>query len=132
MAVRDRLDELVPGEDEVGEDEKYGAECVEAAALKEGSDEHYTDDAGVHAHACANDAGLSEWVDAREHDHKQGGDAECHHRKVALCLEAELSVALDFLEVALKEKCDEEEVADGEEAHLSQEVVARAHKVAQC
>lgn len=132
MAVWDRLHELVPREDEVGENEEDGSECIEAAALEQGSDEHCADDAGVDADTGADDAGFSQRRDAREYDQKQGDDAECHHRKVSLRLEAELPVTLDFLQVALSEKPDVEYVADCEEPHLSQEVTARSHKVAHC
>ena len=57
VAVWHRLDELVPCEDEVGEDEEYGAEGEEAAALEHGGHHHDADEDGVDADSDADDAG---------------------------------------------------------------------------
>lgn len=108
--VRHRLDEAVPGEDEVGEDEEQGAECVEAAPLEHGRQKHEAYDAGIYAGAGAYEAGRSERDDAREGYGQQHDDAEHDHGEVAFSLAGELAVMLDLGEVSLGEEPDQEYV----------------------
>ena len=61
VAVWHRLDEFVPGEDEVGEHKEDGSEGEEAAALEHGCDHHEADQGRVDAYADADDAGGSPW-----------------------------------------------------------------------
>ncbi len=106
--VRHRLDEAVPGEDKVGEDEEQGAECVEAAPLEHGRQKHEADDAGIYAGPGAYEAGRSERDNAREGYGQQHDDAEYDHGKIAFCLAGEFPVVLDLGEVSPDKEPDEE------------------------
>ena len=124
MAVWHRLYESVPCEDEVGEHEKDGSEGEEAAALEHGCDHHEADQGRVDAYADADDACRSFRGNPEECGTKEGDCAESYHGEVAFGLSCELSVRLDPMEVSACEIYDIEDMGDGEEAHLPEEVVA--------
>lgn len=124
VAVWYRLDELVPGEDEVGEYEEYGAESEKAAALEHGCDHHETDEACVDAYTDVDDACRGSWSDPEECDSEEGKGAEYDHGEIALGLSCELAVRLNAAEVPACEVNYIKYMAEREEAHLPEEVAA--------
>lgn len=124
VAVWHWLDEFVPGEDEVGEHEEDGSEGEEAAALEHGGDHHDADQGRVDAYADADDAGGSLWGYLEEGCAEKGQGAEHDHGEVSLGLSGELAVRLYTTEVPACEIYDIEYMAESEEAHLAEEVVA--------
>lgn len=131
VAVWYRFHELVPCQDEVGKYEKYRSEGEDAAALEHCSYEHGADDYGIYAYADADYAGRSLRGDYEECCAQDGECAEHDHCKIAFGLCRELSVRFDLAEISSGEICDVEYVAESEESHLSEEVVAGSHMVAQ-
>lgn len=103
MAVWDGLDEFVPCEDEVGEDEEHSAEGEEAAALEHGGHEHGADEDRVDAYADADDAFRGTWDDACECNGQKGEGAEEDHGEVAFGFSGQFPVLFDFLEVSAGE-----------------------------
>ena len=124
VAVWHRLDEFVPGEDEVGEHEEDGSEGEEAAALEHGCDHHEADQGRVDAYADADDAGRSPGGYLEECCAEKGQGAEHDHGEVSLGLSGELAVGLYATEVPACEIYDIEHMADSEESHLAEEIVA--------
>lgn len=124
VAVWDRLDELVPCEDEVGEYEEDGAEGEEAAALEHGCDHHEADEGCVDAYADADDAGRSAWGDLEECRAEEDEGAEYDHGEIAFGFARKLAVGLYTVQVPVDEIDDVPYVAHGEKAHLAEEIVA--------
>lgn len=124
VAVWHRLDEFIPGEDEVGEHEEDGSEGEEAAALEHGCDHHEADQGRVDAYAGAYDACRSFRGDLEECCAEKGQGAEHYHGEVSLGLSGELAVWLHTAEVPACEINHIKHMAKGEEAHLAEEVVA--------
>ena len=124
VAVWHRLDEFVPGEDEVGEHEEDGSEGEEAAALEHGGDHHEADQGRVDAYADADDAGGSLGGYLEECCAEKGQGAEHDHGEVSLGLSGELAVRLHTAEVPACEINHIKHMADSEESHLAEEVVA--------
>ena len=128
----DRLDELVPREDEVGEGEKYGAECVQTASLQQCHHQHRADDDGIDLCADADDSFRSIRRDAGQAEDQQGADTEGHHSQKSFCLCCQLSVLLDFSAVSADEEYYHPHMRQRKESHLTKEVAARSHIISRC
>lgn len=124
VAVWYGLDEFVPGEDEVGEHEEDGSEGEEAAALEHGCDHHEADQGRVDAYADADDAGRGPGGYLEEGCAEKGQGAEHDHGEVSLGLSGELAVGLYATEVPACEINHIKHMADSEESHLAEEIVA--------
>lgn len=124
VAVWHRLDEFVPGEDKVGEHKEDGSEGEEAAALEHGCDHHDADQGRVDAYADADDAGRSSRGYLEECHGEEGEGAEYDHGEVAFGLSGELAVRLYATEVPACEINHIKHMADSEESHLAEEIVA--------
>ena len=111
-AVRHRLDEHVPGKDEVGEDEQNCSDGEYAASLQESGQHHCPDKAGVDGNAGFYDSRFSCRYDFNECRGKEGYGAEDDHDKVAFCLGCQFFIVLDLLEVSACEIGDEPDVRD--------------------
>ena len=118
------LDELVPGEDEVGEHEEDCSQCVEGAALEHAAQKHCGDDDCIYADSYADDSGRCLRNDLGEDYGKKADKAYSQHCEVAFCPGRQFLVMLDFCKVSLDEEPYIEYMSDSEGAHLSDEVVA--------
>ena len=124
ITIWDRLHELVPGEDEVGEYEEDCSEGEETAALQECKQQHDADQAGVDGHAGADDSVVGHRDYAGKDYCQQCHDAECDHEQIAFHLRCELLVTFDFREVSSRKIYYVHHVRERKAAHLSQEVAA--------
>ena len=104
VAVWDRLDESVPGEDEVGEDEEQGSESIEGAALEHAGYEHCGDDHGVDADSDADYACWGAWSNDCKCHRKKAGDTYQQHGEIAFCPGCELLIVLDLCKIAFYEE----------------------------
>ena len=124
LAVWNRIHKLVPGEDEVGEDENYCSEGEEAASLQQRQEHHGADQACIYSDTGADDSGLCSWNDATENDCQECQSAEYDHGQVTFHFWSELSVAFDFREVSSCKIYYVHNMREREASHLGQEVSA--------
>ena len=121
LAVWDRFHEHVPGEDEVGEDEEDCSEGEEAASLQKCQKHHCADETCIDCDASAEDSWVCGRGDTDKYYCQECQDAEQHHRKIAFCLDCQLSVSLDLAEVPAGKIYDVHDVREREGAYLSEE-----------
>lgn len=124
MTVRHRTHELVPCQDEVGEDKQHSSKRIDAAALKKRHHQHCADQAGIYADSNPYYADRSAWNNTHEHNDKKHECTENHHGQISFGLTCELEIRLNLLEVPSDKIGYIPNMGDGEETHLREEVIA--------
>ncbi len=132
VTMWDGLYELVPGEDEIGEDKQHSAEGEQAASLEHSADKHQADDDGIDTYTDSDYALGSSGGYFYEGGAEKDYGAEEDHSEISLRLAGKSAVRLDPLEISADEIGDEEYMSCGEETHLPDEIVAGAHIVTEC